>query len=146
MNSPVSNLYERMRKFAVFSLAFACAGAQAQTWFTVMGSSGNANVDTVELNLQGLQPKAEVSFMEMRVNLAKTRTMSSGERYTSYVSHIAIACAEDAIVHVDQMRYEQSLWQGPSTHQKFEEVRPMAFGGLEPNPKARILKASCPSQ
>ena len=126
-------------------LAFTGAAvfAEEPVWFTVMGNASDPSVDSVELNVARLPPRGEISTMDLRVTLAVQRTMPDGEKYTSYHSQIAIDCDQEAVVHVEQVRYEGPQWTGAPTAQHFHEMRPMAFGGLAPNPKDRVLKAAC---
>ncbi|KQP49695.1 surface-adhesin E family protein [Pseudorhodoferax sp. Leaf274] len=126
-------------------LAFSCApvATAAPLWFTVMGDLTEPTADTVELNVGELSFRGEKKAMDLRVNLAAQRTMASGEKYQSYVSLIEIDCLASAIVHVHQTRFEQAGWRGASSFQNFPEIRPMAFGGLVPNPKDTILRAAC---
>lgn len=113
------------------------------TWFTVMGSVSDPTVDSVQLDIKDIQPRGQIKLMNLRVTLRQKRTSTSGEEYASYISRIAIDCASDSIVHLEQTRFAEQMWLGKSNFQSFPEVRPMAFGGLNPSPKARILKAAC---
>lgn len=107
-----------------------------------MGNLADSEVDTVQLNLAKVGERGKIDVMQLRVSLAQQRTMN-GQNYQSYLSKILIDCRKDAIVHLEQTRFEAPRWEGPSTYQAFPEVRPMAFGGLAPNPKARVLRAAC---
>ncbi|RYX94713.1 MAG: hypothetical protein EOO28_13945 [Comamonadaceae bacterium] len=113
------------------------------SWFTVMGDGADPKVDTVELNLEDVRAPGLNDLLFLRVTLAKQRTNPSGDKFTSYLSRIAIDCGKRSIVHVDQTRYVEKRWRGNATFENFPEVRPMAFGGLEPNPKETILRAAC---
>ena len=115
----------------------------ASSWFTVMGDGADPSVDTVELNLDDVRAPGMNDLMFLRVTLAKQRTNRAGDRFTSYWSRIAIDCNKKSIVHVDQTRYVEKRWRGAATFENFPDVRPMAFGGLEPNPKEVILRAAC---
>jgi hypothetical protein len=130
----------------VAMVVLASFAAHAQTWFTVMGNPIDRAVDSVELNLEGVQPRGAVKHMEMRVTLAQVRVLPTGEAVGSYVSIIEIGCTEDSIVHVQQTRFPTRRWDGVPTVERFESERPMAFRGLDPNPKTRILKAACNQQ
>ena len=108
-----------------------------------MGSLGDNTADTVQINMAKMEARGNDDVMQLRVNLAQQRTMDGGEKYQSYQSKILIECSADSVVHLEQLRFELPRWEGHSTFQRFPEVRPMAFGGLEPNPKARVLRAAC---
>lgn len=132
-----------MRRLTLVLALYASAPARAAEWFTVMGDLADAGTDTVQVDLENLPPRGAIRYMDMRVNLAETRTIDSGEKVGSYVSRISIDCDQDAIEHVEQTRFEGNYWRGRSSFQRFSENRPMAFRGLLPNPKARILRAAC---
>lgn len=132
-----------MRRLALAVVLFSTAQARAADWFTVLGNSADPAVDSVELDLSDVAKRGEITKMEMRVNLAQRRGSANGDSYQSYQSTIAIDCAAEAITHVDQMRFEQRDLSGHGTFERFVESRPMAFRGLDPSPKARILKAAC---
>ncbi len=132
-----------MRRLTLILALFSAGPSRAAEWFTVMGNLADAATDTVQVDLENLRPRGEIRFMDMRVNLAETRKSANGETIGSYVSKIAIDCDRDAIVHVEQTRFDGSYWRGTPSFQRFLENRPMAFGGLLPNPKARILRAAC---
>ena len=128
---------------ALLAMACVSVATAAPLWFTVMGDLAEPAADTVELNVGELSLRGEQKAMDLRVNLAAQRAMASGEKYQSYVSLIEIDCLASAIVHVHQTRFEHAGWRGASTFQNFPEIRPMAFGGLLPNPKETILRAAC---
>jgi hypothetical protein len=135
-----------MRTILAILLTFHLAQASAQDderWFTVLGNLADSETDTVQLNMAKVETRGKNDVMQLRVTLAKQRTMATGERFQSYRSQILIECAKESIVHLNQTRFELGRWGGPSEYQRFNEVRPMAFGGLEPNPKARVLRAAC---
>lgn len=113
------------------------------TWFAIIGNFLEEDADTVELNLADVQPRGHNKTMNLRVNLAQQRTMGSGEKYTSYKSVIAIDCANGSVFHIQQTRYVGPRWTGNETAQYFGRSRPMAFAGLTPNPKPKVLKAAC---
>ena len=129
--------------FMVGGLLLAAGAAQAATWFAIMGNPRSTDVDTVELNVENVPRRGELARLDLRVNLARQRNMVDGEKYQSYLSLIEIDCAKDSVVHVHQTRYVNARWTGASTFQRFNDVRPMAFGGLLPSPKAAVLRAAC---
>ena len=113
------------------------------TWFAIMGNLIEADADTVELDVANIHTRGQIKSMDLRVNLAHQRTMESGEKYTSYKSVIEIDCERDGVFHVEQTRYVGPRWTGDPTTQYFANSRPMAFRGLVPSPKPRVLKAAC---
>lgn len=113
------------------------------TWFAIMGNLIEDDADTVELNVADARAPGLTKNMDLRVNLAHQRTLGSGEKYTSYKSIITIDCETGGVFHIEQTRYVGPRWTGESSTQQFGTTRPMAFGGLIPSPKARVLKAAC---
>lgn len=137
---------DALKTLIALLLSWCCTCAFAQDeplWFTLMGSLADDTTDTVQINMAKMEARGSNNVMQLRVNLAHQRTMDSGEKYQSYLSKILIECSADSVVHLEQTRFELRRWEGHSTFQKFPEVRPMAFGGLEPNPRARVLRAAC---
>lgn len=139
--------YAALASIGSFVALSLCTVGWAQSrapdaWFTIMGDLSNPRGDTVEINLHSLHLQG-VKTMALRVNLAVARTMPNGEVFQSYTSTLAVECDQEAIVHLDQLRFRGPVWSGPSTFQAFPEARPMAFGGLSPSPKPKVLKAAC---
>jgi hypothetical protein len=139
-----------MRFFVPSSLAAALlltsflARAQAEpVWFDVGGPGPSA--DVVELDVSDIKPGQAIKSLSLRVSLAAERILPSGERYSSYTSEIEIDCAERAVIHRKQTRYAGPRWTGAATTQEFPGARPMAFRGLQPDPKPRVLRAACPA-
>ena len=134
-----------MRALTIYLAGCFILPAVAQTndlWFTLMGTLADGHTDTVQLNMSRISKAEHIESMELRVSLGERRTNGS-EVYQSYWSTIEIDCANSSIVHVEQRRYEGPRWTGAETFQRFTETRPMAFTGLQPNPKERVLKAAC---
>ena len=137
-------MHTRTFFIGLFFAAAALSSAHGTSvWFAVMGQVGDLDVDTVEVNLEDLPPRGKIEVMFLRVTLAKQRTNPAGDKYASYLSRVSIDCEKSAIVHIDQTRYVEKRWRGAGTFQSFPEVRPMAFGGLVPNPRETILRAAC---
>ena len=128
------------------ALCLISAKAGAVEWFTVIGVKNDPNVDTAQLDVSTVTRRGSATVLRFRVNLAEARKLPSGELYQSYVSLISIDCASMSVFHEEQTRYRESYWGGSAAHERFVQPKPMAFGGLNPDPKPRILNAVCRSQ
>ena len=126
----------------VLLVSFSCGAANAVEWLTITGNKNDPGVDTTQLDISTYQRLAAGTVIRFRVNLAEPRNMASGEVYQSYISHIVIECP-DSIRHEDQMRFRDAFWHGPSQFEKFAQPKPMAFGGLQSEPKKKILLMAC---
>ena len=134
-----------------FSLCF-CALAQAQsTWFTIVGSPGDAQSDLVEVDPQSRSFTAGNSTLNIRVSRSVLRTSSDGVPFRSFTATVLVDCAAKSARFVTANFYMMPLWEGrPHASLAFSaaEVRPLMFRNIEPNPAARIIRAACqpPSQ
>lgn len=120
--------------------------AWAVEWFTVIGTRNDPGVDTAQIDVSTIARRGAATVLRFRVNLAEARKLSSGESYQSYVSLISVDCASMSVFHEEQTRFSEAYWGGSTTREKFVQPKPMAFGGLAPDPKPRILNAACRSQ
>lgn len=125
------------------SLLLASGPATAVDWFTVTGDKSNPEVDTTQIDASTLNRRGGALGLRFRVTLAKARKGAGGDTYQSYLSHIAVECASGAIFHEDQQRFQEPLWAGPSTFERFPQPKPMAFVGLAPDPRSIILDMAC---
>ena len=132
-----------IRAVVVLAVALGTGPAIGAEWFTVTGDLHDSGTDTVQIDLSDLSKLNTDRVIRLRVNLAQPRKLGPSEQFTSYESNVFVECSTGSVFHIDQKRYEQALWRGKSTSQIFEDSRPMAFGGLDPNPKSRILKGAC---
>ncbi|QHJ00998.1 hypothetical protein GT347_25205 [Xylophilus rhododendri] len=131
-------------RILAFLLLFgSCGLAQAVEWFTLIGDKNDPAVDTAQLDSSTLVRKGDRLMLRFRVNLAQARKLDGGEVYQSYVSHITVDCASQSVFHDSQERFPEPFWQGESRTETFVQPKPMAFGGLSPDPKRRILNAAC---
>ena len=81
----------------------------------------------------------------IRVNRAKDRMALDKQPFRSYESLVVIDCDKRTARHNSQTLFPEPLWKGvPRAHTYDEkDIREMAFRGVEPNPKERIIKAAC---
>lgn len=151
MESPVIGPRHNRRvmfsiRACVFALCLSGANAWAVEWFTVIGMKNDPNVDTAQLDVSTVTRRGANTVLRFRVNLAEARKLPSGEVYQSYVSLISIDCASMSVFHEEQTRYREAYWGGATAQERFVQPKPMAFGGLDPDPRPRILNAVCRSQ
>jgi len=124
-------------------LAPACLAGE---WFLLSGDGdgiGPQAADTAELDISTVGRKADTRSFRFRVNLAETRSDEAGHPYRSYLSLITVVCSTRSVFHDEQTRYRDAGWTGPARTEVFPQPRPMAFGGLDPDPRARLLAAAC---
>lgn len=124
-------------------LLVASGPAVAVDWYTVTGDKSNPEIDTTQIDASTLDRRGNALGLRFRVTLAKARKGAGGDTFQSYLSHIAVECATGAIFHEDQQRFQEPLWAGTSTFERFPQPKPMAFVGLVPDPRPLILDIAC---
>lgn len=136
----------RIPTLLAVALLLAAGPSQAVEWYTVTGDKANAEIDTTQIDTSTLDRRNDLLGLRFRVTLAKLRKPGNGGTggtYQSYLSHIAVECGSGSIFHEDQRRFQEPMWSGPSTFERFQQPRPMAFGGLSPDPRPLILDMAC---
>ena len=122
-----------------------CAAHAASAWLTVMGDSAVPTVDTVEVDAGSAVSFGSARLVGVRVNRAADRMARDKQPFRSYESLVIIDCEKRTARHSSQTLFSEALWKGAVRSYTYEEkdVRDMAFAGMEPNPKDRIIKAAC---
>ena len=117
----------------------------ATTWLTVIGDPTQPAVDTVEVDASSAVTFGKARLVGIRVNRAKDRMALDKQPFRSYESLVVIDCDKRTARHNSQTLFPEPLWKGvPRAHTYDEkDIREMAFRGVEPNPKERIIKAAC---
>ena len=117
----------------------------APTWLTVIGDPTQPAVDTVEVDASSAVTFGKARLVGIRVNRAKDRMALDKQPFRSYESLVVIDCDKRTARHNSQTLFPEPLWKGvPRAHTYDEkDIREMAFRGVEPNPKERIIKAAC---
>jgi len=126
---------------AVCCIAPACHATQ---WFLLSGEPGSGTADSAELDVSTIGTRQDSRQLMLRISLAEPRRDEAGRTYRSYVSRITVVCSTSSIVHEAQWRYQDANWSGQMQEETFGLPRPMAFLGLVPNPRERLLAAACP--
>ena len=117
----------------------------APTWLTIIGDPTRPTVDTVEVDASSAVTFGKARLVGIRVNRAKDRMALDKQSFRSYESLVVIDCEKHTARHNSQTLFPEPLWKGvPRAHTYDEkDIRDMAFNGVEPNPKERIIKAAC---
>ena len=117
----------------------------APTWLTVSGDPTQPAVDTVGVDASSAVSFGKARLVGIRVNRSKDRMALDKQPFRSYESLVVIDCDKRTARHNSQTLFPEPLWKGvPRAHTYDEkDIREMAFRGVEPNPKERIIKAAC---
>lgn len=131
---------------ALVCTAAACSALAAESmWLTVVGDSGDAAVDTVEVDATSAVAFESMRLVKLRVNRAKPRTGFDGQPYRSYYSTAVVDCTELKAWHRTLSLFEQPMWRGKLRIAEYTESdgREVAFADMEANPRDRLIKAAC---
>ncbi|MBX3655857.1 MAG: hypothetical protein KF686_16865 [Ramlibacter sp.] len=123
-----------------------CPGRAEEVWFTVMGDRTNPRVDTIEVNPVPLDGDGLLRTMRVRVSRSTLRKSWDGVAYRSYESTVLFDCRQQKAQYLSLVFYLRPGWQGTShTTSVFtpDQVRPMLFKDVAPNPTQRIIRAAC---
>ena len=129
-------------------LAGATGTAQASTWLTMRGEPDDDANDIVEVNPESMEGKSELRTMQVRVNRAHQRTSRDGVVFRSFLSVVEFDCAKNTARFVSADFYHLPMWRGAVHHTKVysrDQMRPMVFREMTPNPTERIIRAACKS-
>ena len=130
----------------VFLASFSSPSAHADpAWLTVLGDPTKPAVDTVEVDAGSAVTFGKARLVGIRVNRASDRIARDKQPFRSYESMVIIDCEKRTARHNAQTLFLEPLWAGTSRSYTYAEndIREMAFAGVEPNPKERIIKAAC---
>lgn len=117
----------------------------APLWLTVIGDPTKPAVDTVEVDAGSAVTFGKARLVGIRVNRARDRVARDKQMFRSYESMVIIDCNKRTARHSSQTLYSEALWAGTTRSYTYgdNDIRDMAFAGVEPNPKERIIKAAC---
>ncbi len=129
-------------------LALLTAGAvQSQAlWFTIEGDVKLPAADIVEVDTLSLSRDGENRSMMVRASRADLRSSWDGVPYRSYTAQVMFDCAEKTARYKWLAFYMRPLWEGEvhkTSVYSADDVRPMRFVDLQPNPTQRIINAAC---
>ena len=135
--------------FALASCGVGLCGIGAppsdSKWLTVIGDPTQPAVDTVEVDAGSAVSFGKARLVGIRVNRANDRMALDQLPFRSYESLVVIDCDKRTARHNTQTLFPLPLWKGTPRAHTYDEkdIRDMAFRGVEPNPKERIIKAAC---
>ncbi len=130
-----------------FTLAAGAAVFAADTpWLTVIGDPTQPGETTIQVNPVPVSVTDVERIMVVRVSRPKERTSPDGVRFRSFESHVRFDCTARTarFIHVDF--FKQPIWTGAPFRRLVyapDQIRPMAFREIEPNPAERIIRAAC---
>ena len=131
--------------------AGAAVGAAGE-WLTVVGDMSqpsNVSKDAVQVNPGSVSDASGLRTMQLRANHAENRVSWDGVPYRSFNAVVEFDCENKTARYVSLNFFMEPVWQGlshqTSTYTR-EQLRPMAFNSMVPNPAARIVRAACESK
>ena len=134
-------------RILLLTVATACCtitpAAHAAQWFLISGNPDDPKVDSAELDISTVGKRSDVQSFELRFALASPREDLDGYSYQSYISTITVICSASGIYHDAQTRYASRHWSGDIQKELFVRPKPMAFSGLNPDPRRRLMAAAC---
>ena len=129
-------------------LVGAMGTAQASTWLTMRGEPDDDTNDIVEVNPESMEGKTELRTMQVRVSRSHQRTSRDGVVFRSFLSVVEFDCVKNTARFVSADFYHLPMWRG-AVHQTMvysrDQMRPMVFREMTPNPTERIIRAACKS-
>ena len=148
MSTRVSN--QPNRGIAAFAAALCLLAAPPATaagpvWLTVLGDPLDPKADTVQVDVTSAVAFDNSRLVRLRANRGELRQARDGTMFRSYTSEVLIDCLAKTARHRSQVLYDSPLWTG-AAHQltyRDDDVRTVAFRGMEANPKDRIIRAAC---
>lgn len=137
-------------KHIVISQLFAtCTWSIAQSsWLTLVGHPGEPQNDLVQVDPVSRSGSVDMPTLNLRISRANLRTSWDSVPYRSYTSTVEIDCAEKTAHYTEISFYMMPLWEGKPhriTSFSSNEMRPLQFRDIEPNPTARLIRAACPA-
>ncbi|RYX94362.1 MAG: hypothetical protein EOO28_15000 [Comamonadaceae bacterium] len=133
------------RLLVILSLIPACAFASDHTWFTIVGDSLRQDVDTIQVDVNPVAIKNNMRLLNVRLSRAKGRVSGDGISFRSFDSLTEFDCDKKTARYTRTRFYAEPLWKAPTRVMDYpsNDVRPMAFREIEPNPNERIIRAAC---
>ena len=147
MSTPVSRpaRWALVAAWGVIAVLTQPMAAADPVWLTVLGDPLDASTDTVQVDVTSAVAFDSSRLVRIRANRAERRLAGDGAFFKSYVSQVLIDCTARTARHRSQVLYEAPLWTGASRTVAYadDDVQPMAFKGMDDNPKDRIIRAAC---
>ncbi|MES2414501.1 MAG: surface-adhesin E family protein [Pseudomonadota bacterium] len=143
--APRPTLMHLKNILAALCLSAACLAPAQAAWFTVIGDEMNANVDTIQVELESLTT-GDIRTLRVRVNRQGTRTSWDNVRYRSYESLVVFDCVQRKARYISIDFHMLPQWKGEAYKKSDYNTGPqrqMLFLDVIPNPSARIIRAAC---
>ena len=121
-------------------------------WLTVVGDvsqPSEASKDVVQVNPSSISDASGLRVMQIRASRAEARLSWDGVSYRSFEAMIEFDCEKKTARYASLNFFMEPVWQGTShktSSYTREQVRPMAFSSMVPDPAARIIRAACESK
>lgn len=130
---------------ALCLLAAPPAKAAGPVWLTVLGDPLDPKAETVQVDVTSAVAFDDSRLVRLRANRGEPRVARDGTVFRSYSSQVLIDCLARTARHRSQVLYEAPLWTGTAHELTYrdDDVRTLAFRGMEANPKDRIIRAAC---
>ncbi|RZL67062.1 MAG: hypothetical protein EOP77_05985 [Variovorax sp.] len=134
--------------FAVALLCLAAgvaAAADRLTWLTVVGDSGSATSDSVQIEPESMMVFSGLRTIRIRVSRAHERTGYDDRPYRSYIASVQIDCSNLSANFRQLELFRGPLWTGDARVLNYREADMplMVFRDVQPNPTSRIVQAAC---
>ena len=137
------------KKIVLLQLFATCTWSIAQPgWLTLVGNPGEPQNDLVQVNPVSRSGSADTPTLNLRINRANLRTSWDNVPYRSYTATVEIDCIEKTARYTEISFYMMPLWEGKphkTTSFSWNEMRPLRFRDIEPNPTSRLIRAACPT-
>lgn len=127
------------------ALAAPLCGAQ-QVWFSVVGDPADPAADTIQVDPASVRINGNVRTIDLRMSFGEARTTPDGIRFRSVWSMAEVDCSSASARYLKSRFYLEPAWRGEPyqvREYKPDEVREVAFRRVVPNPRERIIRATC---
>ena len=123
----------------------AVASAGSDNWLTIAGDPARADVNTIQFDPASIARVDRLQTMAVRVSRSTERVNGDGIRFRSFVGTVEFDCKRLTARFATTQFYDAPLWHAPSRAVVYppSDYRPMAFRGIEPNPRDRLIQAAC---
>lgn len=131
--------------FIVLGLLPSSIFASEHSWFTIIGDPLRGDVDTIQVDAMPVAIKGDIRLLNLRLSRARPRTSADGIVFRSFHALTEFDCRKKTARYTRTQFYAQPLWQEPGRVMDYpsNDVRPMAFREIQPNPNERIIRAAC---
>lgn len=136
------------KMLAMLFIGFCLPVFAQAAWLTMAGHPGDASKDLLEVEPQSRTTTPGGPTLNIRVSRSALLSSTEGIPFRSYTATILVDCSAKKARFVTSSFYMMPLWEGkPHTTLVYSisEIRPVLFRFFEPNPLAKIVRATCPA-